>query len=245
MFQEHWEGQLTSSSDKGRIAPHVNSLVKLLQSHLSHHRFPEATPILETLALATDRVPGIVWRGGREVLLHSGDYSHALQLYRSFFKVQQWRIETLLETSFFTASHGHLDEAYDCLSSQLQVNPFRSHPLCHGYCGLYQFLLHRQHQTSTTTRIKTELRGIHPIAVTAQEEAAEDSTPHITLALKHLQTVQTIDAQLPDGTGNLDLFVKLLAELLEEQGKIEEALACLVRYCHGHPLRLNPTRSHL
>jgi hypothetical protein len=83
--------------------------------------------------------------------------------------------------------------------------------------------------------------------VTAQEEegAAEDSTPHVTLALKHLQTVQTIDAQLPDGTANLDLFVKLLAELLEEQGKTEEAVACLVRYSHGHPRRLNPTRSHL
>ena len=61
--------------------------------------------------------------------------------------------------------------------------------------------------------LMSQLRGIHPIAVTAQEEAAEDSTPHITLALKHLQTVQTIDAQLPDGTGNLDLFVKLLAEV--------------------------------
>ena len=51
--------------------------------------------------------------------------------------------------------------------------------------------------------------------MTAQEEegAAEDSTPHVTLALKHLQTVQTIDAQLPDRTANLDLFVKLLAEV--------------------------------
>ena len=46
--------------------------------------------------------------------------------------------------SFFIASHGNLDEAYDCLSSQLQVNPFRSHPLCHGYCALYQYLLHKK-----------------------------------------------------------------------------------------------------
>ena len=32
-------------------------------------------------------------------------------------------------------------------------------------------------------------------------------------------------------------------QLLEEQGEMEDALTCLLQYCHRHTLRLNPTRS--
>lgn len=60
------------------------------------------------------------------------------------------RIEMLLEMSFFIASHGNLEEAYDCLSSQLQVNPFRSHSLCHGYCAVYQYLMHKKSEKKAT-----------------------------------------------------------------------------------------------
>lgn len=82
MFQEYWEeydincefhvinlfNSYTSPTPyftagrHGRISTHVTSLLTLLRSHLFHHRFTEATPIIETLAAATDRAPGIVWR---------------------------------------------------------------------------------------------------------------------------------------------------------------------------------------
>ena len=53
---------LLSAGRHGRISNHIASLLTLLRSHLTHHRFTEATPIVETLAVATDRAPGVVWR---------------------------------------------------------------------------------------------------------------------------------------------------------------------------------------
>lgn len=51
-----------SAGRHGRISTHLISLITLLRSQLFHHRFTEATPIIETLAAAVDRAPGIVWR---------------------------------------------------------------------------------------------------------------------------------------------------------------------------------------
>ena len=43
---------------------------------------------------------------------------------------------------------------------------------------------------------------------------AADSSVHLNLALKHLETVQAIDAQLERDRANLDLFTKLHSEVL-------------------------------
>lgn len=50
------------------------------------------------------------------------------------------------------------------------------------------------------------------VCIKCMQEGAEGCV-HLHLALKHLQSVQTIDAQL-EGTANLDLFAKLQAQVI-------------------------------
>lgn len=145
---------------------HLRNLALLLKELLFAHDFQMAGQVINILLCHYKHFKEIIVKSGIEVMrsLPTTFHEQIVQFYRRLVALDKkkntsLRTTFILEFAFYYMRKGFFKEAVDTLSSYLTVDPYKTNPLFHGYCGLACYMQwERELQTLATILGKEEVK---------------------------------------------------------------------------------------
>jgi tetratricopeptide (TPR) repeat protein len=210
---------------------HLRNLLVLLKQLLLQHDFHSATQIISILTPSYKKCRNIVFKAGMEALrnLSSTIHEQARHFYRKMITLDKDNREIIiLELAFYNIKRSYFRDAVSTLESYLEVDPYRTNPLFHGYCGVACYLeWEREINNIATNQRLTTVR---------YEQLTNRGTDYYNKARHHLGRALELSPTCSD------TFVYHYTRLLTFKKENQAALSFLQEYCARAPKNPNTHR---